>query len=40
MTEIEVTCSHCGAVYDRGEHGILLHPVPECEAALFARALQ
>ena len=39
MTDIKVTCSRCGAEYDRDEHGNLTHPVPECEAALFARAL-
>lgn len=40
MTEFKVTCAHCGAVYDRDEHGGLTHPEPECEAALFARALR
>jgi hypothetical protein len=38
--DIKVTCSRCGATYDRDEHGNLTHPEPECEAVLFARALR
>lgn len=38
--DIKITCARCGATYDRDDHGILTHPEPECDAALFARALR